>query len=733
MRENFVYSATHAKEGVPTGNAMNKYLHKFGPGISCNRGVKVLGGKGHGLAVMASAGVPVPRGVVVTTAACLAFNKSVASADDVLDEIMLGLRGCPYLFESGTLLSVRSGAPVSMPGMMDTILNIGITTDTIPDVLERIGEWALTDCGRRLVHMFGGVVSDIPNELFEAILTTTREAYGVATDAEFSYDALVDVLDQNLKLYKEFVKESFPDHVSDQMRKAIAAVFRSWGNTRAVTYRDLHGISHKMGTAVVIQEMVFGNTGDNSGSGVLFTRCPRTGADEIVGEFLPNAQGEDVVNGTRTPLPLKDMVTCWPGVAKDLCNLAGGLEAYFGDVQDVEFTVQDGELFILQTRDAKRSAQAAFQIAVDMVDEGMITRKQALERLTGAQYKVLCRPRVDDTLVEEPDLTGLPACGGVVTGVVATTSAEAVKMAADGKDVILVREFTSPDDIEGMAAAVGILTATGGFTSHAAVVARSMNKTCVVGCPGLNFKTGVQMDDMQLVAQHGNAEISIDGDTGRVWIGKVPVTSGGDSDVVATVLSWCLEEEGGSLVGDDFDPRVPGVQYVDVARWANQSKIDIRVKLKKLLTMSEGDLSRLVLLINAPSNDDSANDTMLWDVAEVGRRQVEDGMFLVSVMTILENLAKEGAKVGLVTIGSKSAAISHAANALGAQTLERISTMTDLVNASGPCLIGGQFIDTVCAGNEDTVDAILAKFENVSIAEDGLARGAILFGLGKGC
>ena len=713
-----------------------KYLYKFGPSVACpvseESNPQMLGGKGHGLAVMGSLGVPIPPGVIVTTTACKDFNKTFVG-DDVIDVLMLELLGYPHLFEPGVLLSVRSGAPVSMPGMMDTILNVGIVTETIPSVEKRLGGRTAVDCGRRLIHMFGNVVCDIPNDSFEVILTEVRKAAGVETDSELSVGDLTIVLNRNLGLYRERVGADFPDNVRVQVRMAIAAVLKSWNTPRAVTYRDLHKIPHDMGTAVVIQTMVFGNAGDTSGSGVSFTRCPRTGVDEVVGEYLPNAQGEDVVNGMRTPLPLKDMVSCWPGVAAELCGLAGGLEAYFGDVQDIEFTIQEGKLFVLQTRNAKRSAQAAFQIAVDMVAEGMITCKQALERLTGAQYKVLCRPRVDDDAVGEAALTGLPACGGVVTGTVATTSADAVKLAAEGKDVILVRETTSPDDIEGMAAAVGILTATGGFTSHAAVVARSMNKTCVVGCPGLNFKTGVQMDDMQLVAQHGNAEISIDGDTGRVWIGKVPVTSGGDSDAVATVLSWCLEASGESLVGDDFDPRVPGVQYVDVARWANQSKVDIRGRLKKLLTMKDTDLARLVLIINSPSSSDADNDAMLWDVAEVGRRHKEDGKFLVAVMTVLGNLVKEGAKVGLITIGSTSGPILHTARKLGIPTLTSINTMTDLVCASGACLLGDNFFAEVCGGSENVMHDILAKFDNVSIAGGGLTRGAILFGLGKGC
>jgi pyruvate,orthophosphate dikinase len=496
---------------------------------------KILGGKGAGLRLMAKDGLNVPPGFTITTEVCNEFaakspKEKGIFIENLLEECVPHLKWLADTFGFMPLVSVRSGAPVSMPGMMDTILNVGLTTDNFDDWSKRIGERTAYDSQRRLIQMLGSTGYGIPHSIFEEQLEAVKKAAGVKFDAELGSQGLINVGDRYLKAFKQQAGFAFPlDSSLEQLRVAIRAVFESWMNPRAIEYRKLNNIDPAMGTAVNVQAMVFGNGGEDSGTGVLFTRNPSTGIRKVMGEFLTNAQGEDVVAGIRTPVNLDKMPELgpqWEQLHHELMALSQALEVSYHDMVDVEFTVQQGTLFVLQSRTGKRSARAAFKIATDLVCEGVINENQALVRLTRDQFKVVRRPSIDPSFKVKPDEIGLPACPGVATGRPVFSSKEAV----NAKDsVILVTHETTPDDIAGMHAAAGILTQTGGATSHAAVVARAMDKTCVVGCTALDLDA----------AKHSK-KVTIDGATGRVWFDiDVPVLDSSDAPEIATVIGWC--------------------------------------------------------------------------------------------------------------------------------------------------------------------------------------------------
>jgi pyruvate, orthophosphate dikinase len=455
-----------------------------------------LGGKGHGLWWMQQQGVNVPPALILPTTACVQYMKNPKGMQSVIESLIPTIKH-HFVEKFGylPLLSIRSGARVSMPGMMDTILNVGLDDDTIPEWQARLGDKCVIDSYKRLITMYGNVVKGVPREKLEH-----------ETAAE------------TLKAYSRATHEQFPS-TDEQILRSVFAVFDSWNNERAKVYRKMHNIPEDWGTAVVIQAMVFGNLNENSGTGVLFTRNPDTGADAVSGEFLTNAQGEDVVAGIRTPMSLGKMPAWNLAVANELLETVEKLEKAKRDVQDVEFTIQDGKLFILQTRNAKRSARAAVKIAFDMVMDGLITKEEAIKRVSARELDLADQPVIDPKFKSPPAWTGIPACSGVAIGIVATSAEKAVQFAAAGKKVVMVTEETTPDDIKGMAAAVGVLTMTGGSTSHAAVVARSMNRVCVVG---LGVDHSVFTD---------GETISIDGGTGRVWRVEVPVLEGSSDDV----------------------------------------------------------------------------------------------------------------------------------------------------------------------------------------------------------
>jgi pyruvate,orthophosphate dikinase len=493
----------------------------------------ILGGKGANLAEMSGIGLPVPAGFTVSTEVCSLFsqegNRIPAAVEDEINQNLEKLETITQQQfgskENPLLLSVRSGAKFSMPGMMDTVLNLGLNDQTLEGLAQRTGNRRFAwDCYRRLIHMFGDVVLEIPKKKFEEILRGKKKDTGFVNDFELVEKSLQELVSEYKELVREEAGREFPQDVKEQLFLAVSAVFESWNNPRAKTYRRLNHIPDDLGTAVNVQLMVFGNSGENSATGVGFTRNPATGEKELYGEFLFNAQGEDVVAGIRTPSPLISLETKMPGVFTELKDITDNLEKHYKDIQDFEFTVQDGKLYMLQTRSGKRTGFAAVKIAVDMVEEGLIDHDKALAMVEPESLNQLLHPVFDAQEKESHDLLakGLAASPGAAAGQVVFTADEAVAGEKEGKRVILVRDETSPDDIHGMSAAQGILTATGGMTSHAAVVGRQMGKPAIVGCGD------VSLNEEQKFFTIGEKKISegdwlsIEGTSGEVLDGEIP-------------------------------------------------------------------------------------------------------------------------------------------------------------------------------------------------------------------
>lgn len=525
----------------------------------------LLGGKGANLAEMCNLGISVPPGFTLPTPLCQQYYQDgsklsdsvLRSIDEGLHHIEKSLNGPKFGdAENPLLVSVRSGARVSMPGMMDTVLNIGLTNITLEGLAKRSGNrrFAL-DSYRRLIQMYGDVVAGVERHKLEAPLVRIKKEHQLEFDHQLTEAHLETIIEESLRTFEALAGFPFPQDPLDQVRRAVAAVFGSWGTKRAVTYRELNEIPSEWGTAANIQAMVFGNLGATSGTGVAFSRDPSTGAHKVLGEWLPNAQGEDVVAGIRTPGPLhaEDEVETnevqslekeQPAVYKELIDTLGRLERHYTDIQDVEFTVQDEQLFILQTRNAKRTAGAALKIAVDLVDEGLIEESTALHRVDPEQISQLLHPQLDPNAEKTELARGLNASPGAATGLPVIDPDEAAERAKDGLDVILVRKETSPEDIQGMHAARGILTATGGMTSHAAVVARGMGRPCVAGCRELVVdeelkKVGFRSpdsDEVQWLAD--GEELTIDGATGEVFKGRIPTIQAELGGNFGRFLGW---------------------------------------------------------------------------------------------------------------------------------------------------------------------------------------------------
>jgi pyruvate,orthophosphate dikinase len=512
-----------------------KYVYFFGGGSAeGNKDMKdILGGKGANLAEMSGIGLPVPAGFTISTEVCALFNQEgnkIPSA--VEEEIHLNLKKLETLTRqqfgdqnNPLLLSVRSGAKFSMPGMMDTVLNLGLNDQTV-DGLARKAEdrrFAL-DCYRRLIHMFGDVVLEIPKKKFEDILKSKKKENEIVNDFELSKKSLEELVSEYKELIKKEAKREFPQDVQEQLFMAISAVFRSWNNPRAITYRRLNHIPDDLGTAVNIQLMVFGNIGERSATGVGFTRNPATGEKELYGEYLFNAQGEDVVAGIRTPSPLQSLGNQAPEIYRELKDFTDQLEKHYKDIQDFEFTIQEGTLYMLQTRNGKRTGFAAVKIAVDMVEEGLVDEKDALMMVEPDSLNQLLHPVFDTKEKDKHSLLakGLAASPGAAAGQVVFTAEEAVSGKKGGKRVILVRDETSPDDIHGMSAAQGILTATGGMTSHAAVVGRQMGKPAVVGCGDVILNEEQKFFTIGEKKFSEGDWISIEGTLGEVLDGEIP-------------------------------------------------------------------------------------------------------------------------------------------------------------------------------------------------------------------
>ncbi len=530
-----------------------KLIYFFGNGKADGTGTMkdLLGGKGAGLAEMTNAGVPVPPGFTITTEVCNLFYDLGKRVPEGLDGEMRDYMkkiedalGGKFKFgdlDRPLLVSVRSGSKFSMPGMMDTVLNLGLNDKTINGLIRMSGnERFAWDAYRRFIQMFGNVVMGIEKDAFEHIIHDVKKKRKLKLDIDMTAEDLKGLVAKFKARVKQIAKRDFPQDVWEQLIMARDAVFGSWNNPRAITYRKLNDIPGNLGTAVNVQAMVFGNMGETSATGVGFTRDPSTGAKVFYGEYLTNAQGEDVVAGIRTPHPIADLEKEMPEVYKQLREITTKLERHYRDIQDFEFTVQEGKLFMLQTRTGKRTAHAAVKIAVDMVQEGLITKEEAVLRVEPASLDQLLHPVIDPKAKVEVIARGLPASPGAASGKVVFTADEAVRLAKTGK-VILVRPETTPDDIHGMDAAKGILTARGGMTSHAAVVARGMGKPCVAGCESIRVDLKAEKFFVGKYTVKVGDFITIDGGTGRVIVGKVQTKDPEVSGDFGTLMKWADE------------------------------------------------------------------------------------------------------------------------------------------------------------------------------------------------
>jgi len=527
-----------------------KWVYLFEEGSASQK--SLLGGKGANLAEMTNIGLPVPQGFTVSTEACTEFyNKDQKLTDEIIGQIKENIKvleektGKKFGDEENPLLvSVRSGAKFSMPGMMDTILNLGLNDISVEGMAKKSGNARFAyDSYRRFIQMFGDVVLSIHKYNFDNVLEDIKEKNNYKFDTELTAEDLKELVQEFKKIYKKETHSDFPQEPEKQLLMSVEAVFRSWNNPRAITYRNLYDISHDIGTAVNVQSMVFGNMGDTSGTGVAFTRNPSTGERKVFGEFLMNAQGEDVVAGIRTPLTIDKLNDVMPEIYQQFMDTAHTLEQHYRDMQDIEFTIEQGKLYMLQTRSGKRTTEAALRAAVEMVGEGLITKDEAVMRIDPKSLDQLLHPNFDAKELKEatPIATGLPASPGAATGKIYFTAEDAVEATSRGEATILVRKETSPEDIEGMNRAKGILTSRGGMTSHAAVVARGMGKCCVAGCEA------IQVDEAKKTMRVGELTftegdyISLNGSTGNVYQGSIKTVEPAISGYFGTLMEWADE------------------------------------------------------------------------------------------------------------------------------------------------------------------------------------------------
>ena len=526
---------------------MAKWVYLFKEGNADMR--NLLGGKGANLAEMTNLGLPIPPGFTVTTEACTDYyNNGKTISEEIRKQIFDALaileeqQGKKFGdVENPLLVSVRSGARASMPGMMDTILNLGLTDISVEGFAKRTGNPRFAyDSYRRFIQMFSDVVMEIPKAFFERVLDEIKEGKGVHFDTELTADDLKEVIVRFKKIYRDRMGEDFPQEPKVQLMEAVKAVFRSWDNERAIVYRRMNDIPGDWGTAVNVQSMVFGNMGDTSGTGVAFTRNPSTGAKGIYGEYLINAQGEDVVAGIRTPQPITRLEQDLPECYEEFLNIANRLEQHYRDMQDMEFTIENGRLFFLQTRNGKRTAPAALQIACDLVDEGMITPEEAVSRIEAKSLDQLLHPTFDPDALKNGTVIGqaLPASPGAAAGKVYFTAEEAKEAHERGERVVLVRLETSPEDIEGMHAAEGILTVRGGMTSHAAVVARGMGTACISGCGDIVINEAAKFFSLGGKTYHEGNYISLDGSTGKIYDGDIRTQEASISGNFGRIMEW---------------------------------------------------------------------------------------------------------------------------------------------------------------------------------------------------
>ena len=531
---------------------MAKWVYKFQEGNASMR--NLLGGKGCNLAEMTGLGMPIPQGFTVTTEACTEYyNCGKKISDEIQAQIFDALKWLEEYngkklgdVEDPLLVSVRSGARASMPGMMDTILNLGLNDVSVEGFAKKTGNPRFAyDSYRRFIQMFSDVVMEVPKSHFEKIIDEIKAEKGVTYDVELTADDLKELIVRFKKVYFDAMGSEFPQDPTVQLMEAVKAVFRSWDNPRAIVYRRMNDIPGDWGTAVNVQTMVFGNKGETSGTGVAFTRNPSTGEKGIYGEYLINAQGEDVVAGVRTPQPITKLAEDLPECYKEFMEIANKLENHYRDMQDMEFTIQEGKLYFLQTRNGKRTAPAAIQIACDLVDEGMITKEEAVLRIEAKSLDQLLHPTFDKDSLKAGEVIGeaLPASPGAAAGKVVFTAEEAKELGKGGKGerVVLVRLETTPEDIEGMVAAQGILTVRGGMTSHAAVVARGMGTCCVSGCGDIKMNEEAEEFELGGYKFHKGDFISLDGTTGKIYKGDIKTVEASVSGNFGRIMGWADE------------------------------------------------------------------------------------------------------------------------------------------------------------------------------------------------
>jgi pyruvate,orthophosphate dikinase len=586
-----------------------RYVYDFDE--PADGGRELLGGKGVGLAEMTQMGVPVPAGFTITTDACRAYMSNGRAVPDGLDaevdEHLSRLEektGKRFGDSADPLLvSVRSGAAVSMPGMMDTILNLGLNDDAVEGLARHTGNARFArDSYRRLVQMYGEVVDGIDPHRFEQALTDLKQRRRAQQDVDLTDDDLAELIETYKRIYRDDTGRDFPQDAREQLQRAVRAVFDSWDSPRARVYRRTYDIADDLGTAVNVVQMVFGNKGEESGTGVAFTRDPSTGEQGLYGEFLANAQGEDVVAGIRTPRPLGEMQGELPRAFTQLLETMRRLEHHYRDVQDVEFTVEDNELYLLQTRSAKRTAAAAVKAAVDMAGEGLITREEAVARIDPGQLDQLLHPMLDPTASWDVAAKGLNASPGAASGKIVLDADTAEQRGKAGESVILVRWETTPDDIHGLVQAKGVLTAHGGMTSHAAVVARGMGKPCVAGCEALSIDADghtITLGDETL--REGDV-LTIDGGTGAVIIGEVPLVPPQVNDDLETILGWGDEHRRLNVRANADTPedaakaREFGAQGIGLCRTEHMFMAQDRLPVMQEMIMAEDEKGRRAAL-----------------------------------------------------------------------------------------------------------------------------------------
>ena len=681
----------------------------------------LLGGKGAGLAEMATLNIPVPPGFTITTDVCKDFEEMPSEdlmlfMQKLVDEVMEHMVWLEAKLGYAPLVSVRSGAPVSMPGMMDTILNVGLTWESFDDWQSRVGDRSAYDSRRRLVQMMGSTAFGIDMAKFDFQLASIKKLKGATQDTDLTAEDLSEVCCRFEMVFEKEAGQKFPATVPYQLMAAIQAVFRSWMNPRAIEYRKINKIDASMSTAVTIQSMAFGNMGESSGTGVLFSRNAATGAQEVLGEFLPNAQGEDVVAGIRTPLPLSQMQALWPEQHADLMAVMTRLENHYRDMMDLEFTVQEGKLWLLQCRVGKRSALAAFKIAVQFADAGVITHAEAVSRVTATQFKLVRRPRIADSFTLPPHAIGKGASPGVATGVIVFTAADAVNCT---EPCVLVTHETCPDDIAGMNAAMGILTATGGTTSHAAVVARAMDKPCVVGCTDLKLEgyadTGgtwmVHIPGVELAGDH-KTRITIDGDTGRVWLGvDVPVVDASHDPDVAKLCYWAMKQAGFSRKVH-WPVATHERQTVKLADfWGDDEKLLGLLKHIKHLNVA----ATMTIDATPPSTllaDEQLQDCF-GDISVLGSKAQ---WAVASIKVLLYEQMMNGLE-GLTLAGlSDMAAIDlrSLAHKAGIAMVRRAKNLQDLMSGA-PLIVTPDFVSDV-AGSQQALSTMLELLEDAGHA-----------------